>query len=36
MLPEIEARPGIEIIGSLEEMRFEDGRLANPWPEARH
>lgn len=32
LLPELEARPGIEIVGPLEEMRFEDGRLANPWP----
>src|SRR5690606_6681668 len=36
MLPELEARPGVEIVGPLEEMRFESGRLVNPWPEARH
>jgi hypothetical protein len=34
MLPELEARPGIEVIGPLEEMRFEDGRIVNPWPNA--
>lgn len=34
MLPELEGRPGFEIVGALEEMRFENGKLANPWPEA--
>lgn len=33
MLPELEARPGMEIVGPLEEMRFENGRLINSWPE---
>ena len=34
MLPELRDRPGFEIIGELEEMQFEDGRLVNPWPDA--
>lgn len=34
MLDELAARPGIEIVGEPEEMRFEDGRLMNPWPNA--
>ncbi|MCD2313633.1 lactate racemase domain-containing protein [Sulfitobacter pseudonitzschiae] len=34
MLPELRDRPGFEIIGDLEEMQFEDGRLVNPWPDA--
>lgn len=33
MLPELEARPGVELAGPLEEMRFENGRLVNPWPD---
>ncbi|WP_209427004.1 lactate racemase domain-containing protein [Pararhodobacter sp. SW119] len=32
MLPELAARPGIEVVGELEELRFEGGRLVNPWP----
>lgn len=32
MLDELADRPGIRIEGPLEEMRFHDGRLANPWP----
>lgn len=32
MLPELAKRTGLEIVGDLEEMRFEGGRLANPWP----
>lgn len=34
MLPEIEARENAEIIGAPEEMRFEDGHIVNPWPDA--
>ncbi|MGJ8546195.1 MAG: lactate racemase domain-containing protein [Sulfitobacter sp.] len=34
MLPELHARPGIEIVSDLAEMQFEDGRLINPWPES--
>ena len=34
MLPELRDRPGFEIIGDLEEMQFEDGKLVNPWPDA--
>ncbi|RWR27086.1 DUF2088 domain-containing protein [Sinirhodobacter populi] len=33
MLPELRGRPGFEIIGPLEETRFENGRIQNPWPE---
>ncbi len=34
MLPELRDRPGFEVVGPLEEMRFtDDGRLANPWPD---
>ncbi len=33
MLPELRDRPGLEVISDLEEMRFEDGRLVNAWPE---
>lgn len=32
MLPELEARPGVEVVGPLREMRFQDGRLVDPWP----
>lgn len=35
MLPELRYRPGLEVIGELEDIRFEDGRITNPWPE-RH
>lgn len=34
MLPEIEARENAEVIGPLEEMRFEAGHIVNPWPDA--
>jgi len=34
MLDELAARPGVEVVGELEEMRFEGGRLMNGWPEA--
>ena len=34
MLPELRERPGFEVLGDLEEMRFEGERLVNPWPEA--
>lgn len=34
MLPELRERPGLDVIGDLEEMRFEEGRLMNAWPEA--
>lgn len=34
MLPELRDRPGIEVIGPPEPMRFDGVRLANPWPEA--
>ncbi|MCA0920858.1 lactate racemase domain-containing protein [Pseudooceanicola nanhaiensis] len=34
MLAELEGRPGFEVVGELEEMRFENGRIANPWPKA--
>lgn len=34
MLPELQDRPGIDIIGPPEDMRFDGARLANPWPEA--
>ena len=33
MLPELRDRPGLEVIGELEDMRFEDGLITNPWPE---
>ncbi len=33
MLPELRDRAGLDVIGDLEEMRFECGRLVNPWPE---
>lgn len=33
MLPELRDRPGLEVVGQLEDMRFEDGRIVNPWPE---
>ncbi|MGB3244346.1 MAG: lactate racemase domain-containing protein [Sulfitobacter sp.] len=33
MLPELRERAGLEVISELEEMRFEDGRLTNAWPE---
>jgi hypothetical protein len=33
MLPELRERLGLEVISPLEEMHFEDGRLANAWPE---
>ncbi len=33
MLPELQDRPGLEVIGELDDMRFEDGRIINPWPE---
>ena len=32
MLPELMERPGLEVVGDPEEMRFDDGRLTNPWP----
>jgi len=31
MLPELRDRPGSGVIGELQDMRFEDGRLSNPW-----
>jgi len=34
MLPALRERPGFEVLGDLEEMRFEGERLVNPWPEA--
>jgi hypothetical protein len=34
MLPELREREGLTVIGDLEEMRFENGRIVNPWPEA--
>jgi hypothetical protein len=33
MLSELRARTGFEVVGPLEEMRFEEGRLTNPWPD---
>ncbi len=33
MLSELRNREGFEIIGDLEEMRFENGLLTDPWPE---
>ncbi|WP_020040098.1 lactate racemase domain-containing protein [Salipiger mucosus] len=35
MLPELRDRPGVEIIGNLQEMRFQDGILADRWEESR-
>jgi len=33
LLPQIASRPGVEVIGALEAMRFgPDGRLLDPWP----
>lgn len=33
LLPQIASRPGVEVIGELEAMRFgADGRLLDPWP----
>ena len=34
MLEELSARPGVELVGAPEAMRFEGGRLANPLPGA--
>lgn len=33
MLPELRERPGLEVIGALQEMQFSAGLLHNPWPE---
>jgi len=33
ILPELRERPGLEVIVAPEEMRFENGRLTNPWPD---
>lgn len=33
MLPELRDRPGLEVIGELQDIRFENGRITNPWPE---
>jgi hypothetical protein len=35
MLPELRARPGVEVLGPLREMRFDAGRLVDGW-EAGH
>jgi hypothetical protein len=34
MLPELRNRPGLAVIGDLQEMQFDDGHLMNPWPDA--
>ena len=34
MLPELQNREGLEVIGALEEMQFENGHLVNAWPDA--
>ena len=33
MLPELRDRPGLEVVGDLQEMQFDGGLLRNPWPE---
>ncbi|MSU89122.1 DUF2088 domain-containing protein [Rhodobacteraceae bacterium 2CG4] len=33
MLPELEARGNVQVIGPPQDMRFRDGLLADPWPE---
>lgn len=35
MLDELAARPGVEVVGAPEDMRFENGRLVNGWPEGQ-
>lgn len=32
LLPALASRPGIDILGEPQAMRFDDGRLIDPWP----